>query len=155
MHMMSSLVANTSAAASATRDTAKAWSSCAQMTTNPTSNTNTTVLRTETTHRRFASIERVGFFEIARTINVRKMRRDSRSNSEVSPSSTTELSMCGNHVSMDHFTRTLITGIERIMGSRHAFFAFPLFQNLLFVKGQRIAVAIQHGLGTIWASLPD
>jgi hypothetical protein len=33
------------------------------------------LLRTETTHRRFASIERVGFFEIARTINARTMRR--------------------------------------------------------------------------------
>ena len=54
------------------------------MTTNPTNNTNTMLLRTETTHRRFASIERVGFFEIARTINARTMRRKSSSSSEVS-----------------------------------------------------------------------
>jgi hypothetical protein len=37
-------------------NTAKAWSSRAQMTTNPTGNTNTMVLRIEATHRRFASI---------------------------------------------------------------------------------------------------
>ena len=35
------------------------------------------------------------------------------------------------------------------MGSRHTFFAFPLLQDLLFVENQGIAVAIQHGLGTI------
>jgi hypothetical protein len=59
------------------------------------------VLRTETTHRRFASIERVGFFEIARTINVRTMRRESSNSSEESPSSRAELSMCGNQAGMD------------------------------------------------------
>ena len=116
------------------------------MTTNPTSNTNTMVFRTETTHRRFASIERVGFLAIARTINVRKMRRENSSRIEVIPSSTAELSMCGNQDGMDHGIRTLID-IERIMGSRHAFFTFPLFQNLLFVEAQGIAVAIQHVFG--------
>jgi hypothetical protein len=84
------LVANTSAAASATRDTAKAWSSCAQKTTYPTDSTNTMLLRIETAHRRFASVNRVGFVAIARTINVHKIR------SEMSPLSTTELSICGD-----------------------------------------------------------
>lgn len=40
-------------------------------------------------------------------------------------------------------------GIERIMSSRHTFFTFPLFQDFLFVEDQGVAVAIQHGLGTI------
>ena len=110
------------------------------------------LLRTETTHRRFASIERVGFLEIARTINARTMRRKSSNSSEVSPSSTTELSTCGNQADMDHRIRTLI-GVERIMGPRHAFFTFPLFQDLLFVEDQGIAVAVQHGLGTLFGSL--
>ena len=114
--------------------------------TNPTSNTNTMVLRTETAHRRFASIERVGFFGIARTINDRKIRRESSSRREVSPSSTTELSICGNQEGMDHSIRTLFS-VERIMGSRHTFFALPLLQNLLFVEGQGIAVAIQRFFG--------
>jgi hypothetical protein len=50
--------------------------------------------------------------------------------------------------------RTLI-GVERIMGSQHTFFAFPLFQNLLFVEAQGIAVAVQHVLATFFASLPQ
>ena len=44
---------------------------------------------------------------------------------------------------------TLI-GVQRIMGSRHTFFAFPLSQDLLFVENQGIAVAVQHGLGAIY-----
>ena len=123
------------------------------MTTNPTSNTNTMVLRIETTHRRFASIERVGFLAIARTINVRNIRRESSSRREMNPSSTTELSMCGNHAGLDYRIRTLFS-VERIVGSRRAFFAFPLFQNLLFVEGQGIAIAVQHGLGTFCGTLP-
>ena len=111
------------------------------------------VLRTETAHRRFASIERVGFFAIARTMTVRKIRRESSSRCEVSSSSTTEPSICGNQEGMDHRIRALIS-VERIMGSRHTFFAFPLFQSLLFVEGQGIAVAVQHGLGTFY-SLPQ
>jgi hypothetical protein len=66
------------------------------MTTNPNSNTNIMVLRTEAAHRRFASIERIGFFAIAQTINVRKIRRESSSRGKVSQSSTTELIICGN-----------------------------------------------------------
>ena len=34
------------------------------------------VLRTKTAYRRFASIEQVGFFAIARTMNVSKIRRE-------------------------------------------------------------------------------
>jgi hypothetical protein len=109
------------------------------------------VLGTETTHRRFASIERVGFFEIARTINARTMRRES-SSSEESPSSTAELSICGNQAGTDYRIRPLIS-IERFMGSRHAFIPFPLFQNFLFVEDQGIAIAVQHGLGTLFGSL--
>ena len=45
--------------------------------------------------------------------------------------------------------RLELLGVERIMGSRHTFFTFPLFQDLLFVEDQGIAVAIQHGLGAI------
>ncbi len=92
------------------------------------------------TAQRFASIERVGFFEIARTINARMVRRES-SSSEESPSSTAELSRYGNQTGMDYHMRMLF-GVKRIMGSRHTFFTIPLFQNLLFVEGQGIAVAI-------------
>jgi len=53
------------------------------MTTNPTSNTNTMVLGTEAAYRCFASIERVGFFAIARTMNVRKIRAGGRAATEV------------------------------------------------------------------------
>jgi hypothetical protein len=53
------------------------------MTTNPTSNTNTMVLGTEAAYRYFASIERVGFFAIARTMNVRKIRAGGRAATEV------------------------------------------------------------------------
>src|SRR5688572_15744412 len=122
------------------------------MTTSPTSKANIMLLRTETTHRRFASIDRVGFFEIARTINIRTMRRESSSSSEVSPSNRTELSMCGSQSGMDYGIRILI-GVKRIMSSRHAFLTFPLFQDLLFVEDQGIAIAIQHFFGPFpWLS---
>jgi hypothetical protein len=125
------------------------------MTTSPTSNTNTMVLRTKAAHRCFASIERFRFFAIARTMNVHKIksRRESSNRSEVSTSSTTELSICGNQKGMDYSIRTLFR-VERIMGSRYTFFASPLFQNLLFVEVQDIAVAVQHGFGTFCGSLP-
>jgi len=67
----------------ATRGMGSDWSSCAQMTTNPTSNTNTMVLGTEAAYRCFASIERVGFFAIAWTMNVRKIRAGGRAATEV------------------------------------------------------------------------
>jgi hypothetical protein len=125
------------------------------MTTNPTSNTNTMVLGTEAAYRYFASIERIGFFAIARTMNVRKnkSRGESSNRSGVSTSSTTELSICDNQKGMDYSIRTLFR-VERIMGSRYTFFASPLFQNLLFVEVQDIAVAVQHGFGTFCGRLP-
>ena len=97
-------------------------------------------------------MERVGLFEIARTINARMVRRESSSSSEESPSSTAELSMYGNQAGMDYHIKMLF-GVKRIMGSRHTFFTIPPFQNLLFVEGQGIAVAIQHSLGTLFGSL--
>jgi len=48
----------------------------------------------------------------------------------------------------------LLIRVERSVGSRCAFFALPLLQNLLLVERQGIAVAIQHGLGTVGSNLP-
>jgi hypothetical protein len=95
------LVAKTSAAARAKSETAKACSSCAQMTTKPSRNTKTIELRTVTTHRRLASIVSAEFLAMERTTSVRAMRTESSRRSDLRLSRTMELSICGSHVIMD------------------------------------------------------
>ena len=94
-------MANTSAAARATRETAKACSSCAQMTMRPSRKTKTIEFRTVTTHRRLASMVSAEFPR-DRTDNERASDQDGQQQQkDFRLSRTIELSTCGSHVIMD------------------------------------------------------
>jgi hypothetical protein len=89
---INSFVAKTSAAANATMETAKASSSCAQMTTKPIRMTKTIEFLVVTTQRRLSSIDKAWLREIPRTTNVRIRIIDTSRINDLSPSKTTELS---------------------------------------------------------------
>src|SRR5688500_16570261 len=125
------------------------------MTISPSRKTKTIELRTETTHRRLASMVRAAFLAIDRTMRARAMRTVKSNSSDFRLSSTMELSTCGSHVVMDGSGTIPLIEVQGIPRAGHTLLSFPSIEDFLLVEGQCIAKAIQGRLGTILRRFAD